>query len=468
MAKRTACDNPRVVTTGGDAPDEASDATARLAQLIAHGDADGAVALARALHPAELASALSGIDGDVRELVLERLAPPALGTALGYIEPHYRGDLLIELPPQRIAAVLEAVPHDVAADVVGGLPPDVARQVVAAMPDEARRAVGGLLEHDTETAGGRMTVERVAVRPERTVAEVIDFLRSLRPDVSQPFYVYVTNEWQTLIGVLNLRSLLTAAPETPVSELMQEGDVVSVAANTDQEEAARLFKRYRLLALPVVDGEGHLLGTIMADDLVDVLEDEATEDMYRIVGVDEAEDLRGVLRSVRFRLPWLSVNLLTVLAAAYVIQLFEGTLERVAVLAAFLPVVAGMGGNAGIQTLTVVVRSLALGRLTPRHTLQVVGHELAAGLLTGFATGAAVAAVAWGWQANPWLGAVVGVALMGNVLVGVTAGVLIPMGLHRLRQDPALSAGIWLTTATDVLGFLGFLGLATVLLSRID
>ena len=142
-------------------------------------------------------------------------------------------------------------------------------------------------------------------------------------------------------------SSATAAPETAVAELMQ-GDVVSVAASTDQEEAARLFKRYRLLALPVVDGEGHLLGTLTADDLLDVLEDEATEDMYRIVGVDEAEDLRGVLRSVRFRLPWLSVNLLTVLAAAYVVLLFEGTLERVAVLAAFLPVVAGMGGNAGI------------------------------------------------------------------------------------------------------------------------
>ena len=422
------------------------------------------MALARALHPAELANTLSGIDGDVRKLVLERLAPPELGAALGYIEPHYRGDLLIDLSPQRIAAVLEAVPHDVAADVVGELPSDVAGRVVAALPDEARRAVGGLLEHDTETAGGRMTVERVAVQPERTVAEVIDFLRSLHPDVSHPFYVYVTDERQTLVGVLNLRSLLTAAPETAVAELMQ-GDVVSVAASTDQEEAARLFKRYRLLALPVVDGEGHLLGTLTADDLLDVLEDEATEDMYRIVGVDEAEDLRGVLRSVRFRLPWLSVNLLTVLAAAYVVLLFEGTLERVAVLAAFLPVVAGMGGNAGIQTLTVVVRSLALGRLTPRHMLQVVIHELAAGLLTGLATGVAVALVAWGWQANPWLGAVVGVALMGNVLVGVTAGVLIPMGLHRLHQDPALSAGIWLTTATDVLGFLG---LATVLLSRID
>ena len=456
-----------MLTASNDAPDDPSEAAARLAQLIAHDDADGALALARTLHPAELADALSGIDGDVRELVLERLAPPELGAALGYIEPHYRGDLLIDLPPQRIALVLDAVPHDVAADVVGELPPDVAGRVVTAMPDEARRAVGELLQHDTETAGGRMTVERVAVRPERTVAEVIDFLRSLRPDVNQPFYVYVTDERQTLIGVLNLRALITAAAETPVAELMQ-GDVVSVTASTDQEEAARLIKRYRLLALPVVDGEGHLLGTVTADDLLDVLEDEATEDMYRIVGVDEAEDLRGVLRSVRFRLPWLSVNLLTVLAAAYVVLLFEDTLQRVAVLAAFLPVVAGMGGNAGIQTLTVVVRSLALGRLTPRHTLQLLGHELAAGLLTGLATGVAVAAAAWGWQANPWLGAVVGVALMGNVLIGVTAGVLIPMGLHRLHQDPALSAGIWLTTATDVLGFLGFLGLATVLLSRID
>jgi magnesium transporter len=245
-------------------------------------------------------------------------------------------------------------------------------------------------------------------------------------------------------------------------------DPVSVNAGTDQEEAARLLKQYKLLALPVVDDHHHLVGALTADDLLDVLEDEATEDMFRIVGVSEEEDLRSIWRSVRHRLPWLSVNLLTVLAAAWMVSLFEDTLARVAVLAAFLPVIGGMGGNAGIQTVTVVVRSLALGRLALTDTLDVVTRELLAGLVVGAATGAAVAALTIAWQGNPWLGVIVGLALLTNVVVGVVAGVLIPMTLHRLRQDPALSSGIWLTTTTDLLGFLAFLGLATVLISRIE
>ena len=205
-----------------------------------------------------------------------------------------------------------------------------------------------------------------------------------------------------------------------------------------------------------------------ADDLIDVLEDEATEDMFRQVGVHQDEDLRSVARSVRFRLPWLLVNLVTVLLAAFVVALFEGTLARVAILAAFLPVVAGQGGNAGIQTLTVVIRSLAIGRLAGRNLWQVVLHEALTGLINGVVIGVAIALAAGLWQGNPMLGLIVGVALVANMLVGVLAGVLIPMGLQRLRQDPALSAGIWLTTATDVLGFLVFLSLAALLVDTID
>ena len=245
-------------------------------------------------------------------------------------------------------------------------------------------------------------------------------------------------------------------------------DLVTVTADTDQEEAARVLKRYKLLSLPVVDDDHRLLGSLTADDLIDVLEDEATEDMFRQVGVHEDEDLRSIRRSIRFRLPWLLVNLVTVMFAAFIVSLFEDTVARVAVLAAFLPVVAGQGGNAGIQTLTVVIRSLALGRLAGRNMMQVIAHELAVGLVTGVVTGAGVALVAMLWQGNAALGIIVGVALVANVVFGVLAGVIIPMGLQRLRQDPALSAGIWLTTITDVLGFLVFLSLAALLVDAID
>ena len=441
---------------------------AALAERVEAGDPLGAIALAHELHPAQLADALSGIDHEVRELLVERLAPRELGAALAYIEPHYRDDLLVELEPDRIAAVLSGVADDVATDVIQELPGEISEQVLAAVPTRQQHAIGNLLEHDEETAGGRMTGQRIAMPPERVASEVIDELRSLRPDAEQPFYVYVTDDDGRLDGVINLRSLLTAPPDTPIVSLAGSGEVVSVTAATDQEEAARILKRYKLLSLPVVDDDGHLLGAITADDLIDVLEDEATEDMFRQVGVHQDEDLRSVARSVRFRLPWLLVNLVTVLLAAFVVALFEGTLARVAILAAFLPVVAGQGGNAGIQTLTVVIRSLAIGRLAGRNLWQVVLHEALTGLINGVVIGVAIALAAGLWQGNAMLGLIVGVALVANMLVGVLAGVLIPMGLQRLRQDPALSAGIWLTTATDVLGFLVFLSLAALLIDAID
>ena len=266
---------------------------------------------------------------------------------------------------------------------------------------------------------------------------------------------------------LSLRALITSNANTPVTELMVS-DVVTVPATMDQEETARLIQRHNLQSLPVVDEDGRLLGAVTADDLLDVLEEEATEDIYRLAGVAGDEDLRRVGSSIRNRLPWLIVNLGTALLAAWVVTQFETTLARVAVLAAFMPVVAGQGGNAGIQTLTVVVRSLALGEILRRDTGTIVWHELRVGLVMGAVTGVLVGLISYAWMGNAWLGLAVSGALWANILVGVSFGVLIPMGLHKLDQDPALSAGIWLTMCTDISGFATYLTLATLLLSRIE
>ena len=442
------------------------DPVAAMASRIEADDQLGALTLAHELHPAQLAEAFAGVDREVTDLLVLRLTPRELGAALAYLEPHYREDLLVGLEPDRIASVLEHVADDIATDIVQELPADVGHAVMEAIPERQQHAIDALMEHHEESAGGRMTGQLIAVLPDRVAAEVIDDLRSIQPDATQPFYVYIRDADGRLGGVVNLRSLLIAPPRTPITELATL-DVISVTAATDQEEAARLLKRYKLLSIPVVDADGHLLGALTADDLIDVLEDEATEDMFRQVGVHEDEDLRSVRRSIRFRLPWLMVNLLTVLGAAVVVAAFEDTVARVALLAAFLPVVAGQGGNAGIQTLTVVIRSLAVGRLAGRNLWRVVLHEAATGLVNGVVIGVAVGVAAWLWQGNATLGLVVGIALAINMLVGVIAGVLIPMGLQRFRQDPALSAGIWLTTATDVLGFLVFLSLATLLVDAI-
>lgn len=451
------------------APDERAptfDPVEAMASRIEDGDQLGALTLAQELHPAQLAEAFAGVDQEVTDLLVQRLAPHELGASLTYLEPHYREDLLVGLEPDRIASVLEHVADDVATDIVQELPEDIGSEVMAAIPLRQQHAIDALMEHHEESAGGRMTGQLIAILPDRLAGEAIEDLRSIQPDATQPFYVYIRDDEGRLGGVVNLRSLVLARSDTPVTELALT-DVVSVTASTDQEEAARLLKRYKLLSLPVVDDDGHLLGALTADDLIDVLEDEATEDMFRQVGVHEDEDLRSVRRSIRFRLPWLMVNLLTVLLAAVVVAAFEDTVAQVAVLAAFLPVVAGQGGNAGIQTLTVVIRSLAVGRLAGRNLWRVVLHEAATGLVNGVVIGAAVGVAAWVWRGNTTLGFVVGIALAVNMLVGVIAGVLIPMGLQRFRQDPALSAGIWLTTATDVLGFLGFLTLATLLVDAI-
>ena len=446
--------------------DPGFDPAPELAGRVEAGDAGGAVALARALHPAQLASALTGIDHDVRELLVRSLDPRELGASLAYLRPHDRQDLLTGLAPGRVAAVLRGLADNVSADVVRELPEAIGRQVLAVLPLRQRHAVDHILHHDEESAGGRMTGQHVALARGRTAGEAIDELRFRRPDAGQPFYLYVTDGDGRVDGVVNFRSLLTAPPDTPIEDIAS-GEVVAVTADTDQEEAARLLNRYKLLSLPVVDGDGHLLGAVTANDLIDVLEDEATEDMFRQAGVHEDEDLRSVPRSVRYRLPWLLVNLGTVLLAAFVVAAFESTVARVAVLAAFLPVVAGQGGNAGIQTLTVVIRSLAIGRLSGRNLWQVVLHEVATGAINGLAVGGAIALFAWLWQGSAALGLIAGIALFANMLVGVLAGVLIPMGLQRFRQDPALSAGIWLTTATDVIGFAVFLGLAALLVDAL-
>lgn len=462
-----ACDNRRMQDQQErTAVEAAEDAVEAFVAMLADDDYAGAVELARELHPAELGQLLSRDDEEARALLLRELPPREIGIALTFMDQLYRDDLLTGLAATQIAEVLRTVPDDIATDVIQELPPEVGRAALTAMPLPLQRQIGLLLDYGTETAGGRMTGQRIAVAPQRTVGQVIEFLRSLRPNTEQPFYVYITDSDNKLVGVLNLRWLITASPDTQVGPLAG-GEVLSVTANTDQEEAARLLKRYNLLALPVVDEAGRLLGTVTADDLLDVLEDEATEDMYRIVGVGTEEDLRGIRTSVRNRLPWLAVNLGTALLAGFVVSLFEDTIARLALIAAFMPVIAGMGGNAGIQTVTVVVRSLALGRIAPRDAIPVLRHELAVGLIIGCAIGVPIGLVGWFVQGNAVLGLIVGLAMVANITNGMVTGVVVPLLLSKLGQDPAISAGIWMTTFTDVIGFLMLLGLATLFINQL-
>jgi magnesium transporter len=242
-------------------------------------------------------------------------------------------------------------------------------------------------------------------------------------------------------------------------------DLISVRADMDQEEVARQVASYNLLAIPVVDEENKLVGVITVDDIIDVIKDEATEDVYRLAGVS-ADDrvFSRPSESLRKRLPWLQVNLVTAFVAASVVAVFEGTIDQWATLAVFMPVVAGMGGNAATQTLTVIVRGIALGELTWANTRKALFKEAVVGLANGFACGLVAALVVWIWKGNFWLGAVIGAAMVINMFVAATAGTLIPLGLRALKVDPALASSVFITTLTDVFGFFSFLGLATLVL----
>ncbi|HMO54881.1 MAG TPA: magnesium transporter, partial [Tepidiformaceae bacterium] len=308
----------------------------------------------------------------------------------------------------------------------------------------------------------------IALHDSISVQQAIDYLRVLRPSSDRAYYLYVVDSDGRLVGTASLRDLIISAPRTPLSEITQR-DIHAVATGTDQEEAARTLQKYNLLAVPVVDDEGRLEGVMTADDLIDVLQEEATEDMYRMVGLDEHERIFSpVQTSVRRRLPWMLVNLVTAFVAAATVGIFDGTIEQAAVLALFMPVVAGMGGNAGTQTATIAVRSIALGDLRVRDIFRACRKEILVAMSNGLAVGCAAGLGSYLWKQNTTLSMVLCAALFLNICFATLAGVLIPLGLKAARVDPALAANIFVTTVTDVMGFAIFLGLAAVVITQIQ
>jgi magnesium transporter len=323
--------------------------------------------------------------------------------------------------------------------------------------------VESLLEYGEQTAGRIMNPSVFALSEDLTVGEAITALQSSR-DVEMVFYLYVIDARKHLVGVTSLRRLLLVSPETPLKRILTP-EVISVRVDTDQEEVARQVASYNLLAVPVVDEESKLVGVITVDDVIDVIKDEATEDLYRLAGVSGDERVATPpFEALRKRLPWLGVNLVTAFLAVSVVALFESTIERVTALAVFMPVVAGMGGNAGMQTLTVIVRGLALGELSWGNARKTLFKEAVIGLGNGLVLGLAAAAVAWVTRMDPMLGLLLGLAMVCNMFVAAVAGTLVPLGLKAMKVDPALASSVFITTFTDVVGFASFLGFATIFL----
>lgn len=440
-------------------------ASDRIIELLRSDKPEEATQLLTSLHPVDRASLFEEMDRPAQDIFLALLGVGDVALLFERLDQDSRGEVARRVPGFVLARVLDQMTNDDAADVLQTLSQADAERILANMRTAER--VGPLLEHASDSAGGLMTPGYVELRPQMTAEEAISYLRSIHPRGHEAYYLYVLSNTKKLLGVVNLRELIVSDPSRPVSELMTR-DVISVRPGTDQEECARLFQRYRLSALPVVDEEGILQGIITADDILDVLSREATEDMYKMAGVGVQEWAFSPLReSVLRRVPWLSFNMLWAFAGAGVISIFEGTLQRVATVAIFMPMIAGQAGNAGIQTATIVVRSMALGEVQVGDIARVLGKEWALGAIKGTIFGTALGLIAWIWKGNEVLGLVAGTALFCNMLVAATAGVLIPMTLRRIGFDPATIAGVFDTMLTDLMGFLIYLGLATILIDRL-
>ena len=434
-------------------------------KALAEGNWNQAVALVEALRPPDQADIFGELPPTEQDQLLPRLDPEDSADILEELEEKEAAEIAVRLKVGELARILDEMEPDEAADLLGDIPPERAAEVLTVMEEPGE--VRPLLIHADESAGGLMTSAKVILHKEMTAEGAIAYLRALAPETEDVYYLFVVDEEVRVVGVVSLRQLVVVPPWTRVEEIM-DPDVIHVRADADQEEAARLMARYDLLALPVVDVAGRLLGLITHDDLVEVLEEEATEDIYRLGGVlEEHPSDVPVPAALRTRLPWLVLNLGTALASAAVLNFFESTLARVAILAAFFPFVTGVSGSAGTQTLTVTVRGLALGELSPRDGLRTLGREALIGLSNGIAIGGLIAFVALIWKGTPMLGVVVGLATLLNMIGAGIAGALVPVTMQVLRLDPALASPILVTTITDTCGYFIYLSLATMVLPRL-
>ena len=431
-------------------------------ELLEEGANDEALALVALLHPADQAQVMQAASEEVRESLASLLSAAQWAGMLEHLDAEEATPLLRALDPSVMADVLDEVRPDLAADILRQLP----EQEVETVLQEVVRAEEfvPLMAYPDETAGGLMTPVTVTISDSIAVMQAMALLRNIAPLPREQTSFYVVDDEAKLQGNVSLQALVFSEPSTLVRDVM-DPVIASVEASTDQEECVRLMERYDLAELPVVDDLGRLLGHIPFQELVDVAQEEATEDMYRLAGLGVGERVASsVGRSILQRLPWLLLNLGTVILAAAVIAAFESTIARLVILAAFLPVVAGQGGAAGTQTLTLVVRSIALGEVSFRSARGVVFHELLLGLINGTILGVIVGAIGLVWHEGLVLGLALFIAMVANMMVAALAGAVIPFSLRAVGLDPALASVVLVTTFTDVAGFAVFLGTATILL----
>ena len=437
--------------------------TESIKELLESGRDDRLADVLADAHAADVSSVMRELPLADQVRIFRLLSPQHAGDLLSELDDPTLLELVRALDEQEVSRILDHMPSDHVVEVVEELPKEEAEKILDLMEEEKSEEVQELLEYGEGTAGRLMSTNLVAVHEGTTVAQAIEHIRKSASG-DDAFYLYVIDDHEHLVGLVPLHRLLTADPATPV-RLIRDEDVESVRVDTDQEEVARLVQRYNLREVPVVDGAHRLLGTISVDDVIDVIREEATEDIQRLGGAAGDETVLDPPRAVLpTRLVWRLINLGTAVLAASVIGLFETSIQALATLAIFMPIVASMGGIGTTQTATVVVRGIALGDMTPGVLMRVLRKELWLAATTGVVTGLVVAVIAYAWKGQALLSLVLGLALLLNMLVAAVVGTLVPIALKAFRVDPAIASSVIITTFTDVFGFFSFLGLATLLM----
>ncbi len=427
------------------------------------GDTETVRGLVLPMHYADVAGLLHRLDADKRTRLVQAIGDDLNPDTLSELDETVREQVIRELGFSTLAAAVHEMESDDAVHVVAHLDAETREQVLSALDAAERALIEQGLSYPEETAGRLMRRELVAVPAYWTVGETMDYLRTSRSLPEEFYNIFVVDPRHRPVGMIRL-SRLVCAPRRERLEAIADTDMTLIPASMNQEEVAFLFRRHNLLSAAVVDSAGRLLGTVTVDDVVDVIDEEAEDDLMRLGGVAESDLYTPILRTARSRLTWMVVNLGTAILASLVIALFQDTLDQIVALAVLMPIVASMGGNAGIQTLTVAVRAIATRELSPTNAWRLLGKEGLVGGLNGLALAAVTGVVAWLWFGDWALGGVIALAMILTLIVAGLSGAAIPLALERLRIDPAVASGIFLTTITDVVGFFTFLGIAGLLL----
>lgn len=416
------------------------------------------------LYPADIAHLMRFLSEEEQYLLFSRITDTQKAAeTISEMDISLASEIIIRLPQEQSIRILKAMSDDDKADLLSHLPEDISSTLLEKLGAVESQEIETLLSYDDDTAGGIMTTEFFALPEECNITEAVEAIRRRGDEAETVFYIYVVDQRQHLVGIVSLRKLILSRPELTLRQIMNT-NMVKVNTNTDQEVVAQLVEKYNILAIPVVDDENKLVGIVTVDDVIDVIREEATEDILRMVGTDATEMVYAdnIWLIAKIRLPWLITNLFGGIATGYLMWLFKATLSQVLALVTFIPVITGMGGNVGTQSSSITVRGLATGRITLENISRSIWREARIGITMGIICGLVVGLTALVWHHQILIGVVVAIAMSASMTIAATMGVLVPIIFQRLRIDPAIASGPFVTTSNDIIGILVYMGTATI------